>query len=41
MMVTVYMKMGVKLRYFGLEIKIQRFLKEYIQESVLYETNSL
>ena len=40
-MVTVYMKIGVKLRYFGLEIKIQRFLKEYIQESVLYETNSL
>ena len=41
MMVTVYMKIGAKLRYFGLEIKIQRFLKEYIQESVLYETNSL
>ena len=41
MMVTVYMQIGVKLRYFGLEIKIKRFLKEYIQESVLYEMNSL
>lgn len=40
-MVTVHMNIGIKLRYFGLEIKIKRFLKEYIQESVLQERNSL
>ena len=40
-MVIVHMNIGVKLRYFGLEIKIKRFLKEFIQESVLQERNLL